>query len=207
MPLCVLRVLLDTRQTVSEELPPEIERNYLGGRGAATWLLTHRVAPATGPLSPANPLIFSAGALAGMGIAATGGFVASTRSPITRLMSHSWAQGNWGGALRRAGYDVLMLEGQCAEWSYIQIDDAQVRVQPAAELLGLDTRATARALQQKLGDGYRVLCIGPAGEAGVAYSTIVAEGTYPAEPAGTGAIMARKRVKAIAVRGSRPRAP
>ena len=52
-----------------------------------------------------------------------------------------------------------------------------------------------------------MLCIGPAGEAGVAYSSIVADGSFMAEPAGTGAIMANKRVKAIAVRGDTLIAP
>ncbi|HEX9370769.1 MAG TPA: aldehyde ferredoxin oxidoreductase C-terminal domain-containing protein [Roseiflexaceae bacterium] len=206
MPLRALRVLLDTHDMLSEELPAAVEREYLGGRGAATWMLASRLPPTTGPLSPANPLIFSAGALAGMDIPATGGFVASTRSPLTGLIAHSWALGRWGGALRRAGHDLLVLEGQSPAWCYLEVDGGRAQAHPAADLLGLDTVATVRALQQKLGDDYVVLCIGPAGEAGVAYSSIVAEGSYMAEPAGTGAVMACKRVKAIAVRGGAPRA-
>jgi aldehyde:ferredoxin oxidoreductase len=201
MPLRALRVSLSTTQTQLEELPAEVERDYLGGRGAATWMLAHRLSPDIGPLSPANLLIFSAGSLAGMGIAATGGFVASTRSPLTRMVGHAWAQGRWGGALRRAGYDLLVIEGQSAEWCYIQIDGADVQVRSAGELLGLDTVQTARALQSQLGEEYSVACLGPAGEAGVAYSSIVADGSFMAEPAGPGAVMALKRVKAIAVRG------
>jgi aldehyde:ferredoxin oxidoreductase len=163
--------------------------------------------PDLGPLAPANLLIFSAGALAGMGIPATGGFVASTRSPLTRLIGHCWAQGRWGGALQQAGYDVLVLDGQSEQWCYIQIDGARVHIHPADDLLGLDTVATARALQQKLGADYSVVCVGPAGEAGVAYSSIVADGRFMAEPAGPGAVMGLKHVKAIAVRGSSPRVP
>ena len=207
MPLRMLRVMLDTQQTQIEELPPDVEQLVLGGRGAATWLLANRLAPQTGPLSPANPLIFSAGALAGMDIPGTGGFVVSTRSPLTRLIAHSWAHGSWGNALRRAGIDLLVLEGQGTSWSVVCIDDGQVHFLPADDLLGQDTRVTEQRLRQQLGDDYRVVCLGPAGEAGVAYSAIIAEGTYPAEPAGTGAIMAHKRVKAIAVRGTNQRQP
>ena len=111
MPLRALRVSLGTGQTLTEVLPAAVERDYLGGRGAATWMLANQMPSTTGPLSPANLLIFSAGPLAGTGIPATGGFVASTRSPLTRLLAHSWAEGRWGGALRRAGYDLLVLEG------------------------------------------------------------------------------------------------
>jgi len=200
----MLRVSLDTGQSWVEELPAIVEQEYLGGRGAATWMLAHQLPLDTGPLSPANLLIFSAGILAGMDIPATGGFVASTRSPLTRLIAHSWAQGHWGGALRQAGYDLLVLDGQSADWCYIQIDGARVRILPASELLGLDTVVTVQTLQQVSG-GYSVVCIGPAGEAGVAYGSIVADGSFMAEPAGTGAIMAHKRVKAIAVRGDTER--
>jgi aldehyde:ferredoxin oxidoreductase len=201
MALRALRIALDTHQTQSEELPADVQRDYLGGRGAASWMLANRLPPNTGPLSPANLLIFSAGPLAGTGIPATGGFVASTRSTLTGAIAHAWGQGRWGGALRRAGYDLLVLEGQAEEWCYVQIDGSQAYVRSANKLLGLDTAATAHTLQELLGDDYVVLCVGPAGEAGVAYSTIVAEGTYVAEPAGPGAVMGRKQVKAIAIRG------
>jgi aldehyde:ferredoxin oxidoreductase len=201
MALRALRISLDTHQTQTEELPAGVEQGYLGGRGAATWMLANHLPPNTGPLSPANLLIFSAGLLAGTGIAATGGFVASARSPLTGAIAHAWGQGRWGGALRRAGYDLLVLDGQAEEWCFVQIDGEHAYVRSAHKLLGLDTAATARAMQELLGDDYAILCIGPAGEAGVAYCTIVAEGTYVAEPAGPGAVMARKQVKAIAIRG------
>src|SRR5215213_557121 len=172
MPLRALQVSLDTSQSQIEELPASVEQQYLGGRGAATWMLANRLPSTIGPLAPANLLIFSAGPLSGMGLPATGGFVASTRSPLTGLIAHSWAQGRWGGALRRAGYDLLVLQGQSADWCAIRIDDQQIELLPAKHLLGLDTMATARTLQQQLGDDYSVVCIGPAGEANVAYSSI-----------------------------------
>src|SRR6266542_3493653 len=168
MPLRALQVALDTSQSLPEDLPASVEQQYLGGRGAATWMLANRLPRAIGPLAPANLLIFSAGPLSGMGLPATGGFVASTRSPLTGLIAHSWAQGRWGGALRRAGHDLLVLEGQSPAWCYLEVDGGRAQAHPAADLLGLDTVATVRALQQKLGDDYVVLCIGPAGEAGVA---------------------------------------
>ncbi len=207
MALRALRVSLNANQARSEELPAAVEQAYLGGRGAATWMLATQLSPDIGPLAPANLLIFSAGPLAGTSIAATGGFVVSTRSPLTGAIAHSWAQGSWGAGLRRAGHDLLVLEGQSQEWCYLAIDGGEIHIRPAEHLLGLDTATTAQKLSADLGDSYSVLCLGPAGEAGVAYSSIVADGMFMAEPAGTGAIMAIKRVKAIAVRGEMTRAP
>ncbi|HMO57320.1 MAG TPA: aldehyde ferredoxin oxidoreductase N-terminal domain-containing protein, partial [Roseiflexaceae bacterium] len=206
MTLRLLTVALNDGSATSEELPPTVEQRYLGGRGAAAWLIASRVGTGVGPLSPNNLLIFSAGPLAGV-VPAAGGFVVTTRSPLTRLIAHSWGLGRFGAELRRAGCDLLALQGQCAEWSVVLIENGAVTIRPAGALLGLDTAATAQALRDELGDEYVVACLGQAGEAGVSYSSIVAEGVYMAEPAGTGAIMARKRVKAVVVRGSGSYAP
>jgi aldehyde:ferredoxin oxidoreductase len=207
MALRLLTISLDDGAVVPEELPPSIEQLYLGGRGAASWLIATRVGSKVGPLSPANLLVFSAGPLTGAIPAASGSFVVTTRSPLTRLIGHSWGLGRWGALLRRAGIDLLALSGRRDEWCYITIDDGAVTIHSAQRLLGLDTAATAQALREELGDGFATVCIGQAGEAGVSYSSIVAEGAYMAEPAGTGAVMAHKRVKAIAVRGTQPLAP
>lgn len=200
MALQALRVALDQGTAVVDHLPAVVEQEYLGGRGAATWMLAFQLPPATAPLSRANLLIFSAGPLAGSAIPGSGGFVASTRSPLTGAIAHSWAEGSWGAALRQNGHDLLVLDGQCAEWSYLTIDGPQATFHSATALLGLDTLATTQKLRAELGEEYDVLCIGPAGEAGVAFASIVAQGRFVAEPAGTGAVMAHKRVKAIAVR-------
>lgn len=205
MPLRVLRVHLDTSEIHTETIPEEIEANYPGGRALAVWLLTKRLPTNAGPMSRTNILVFSAGLMAGTGMPGTGGFIASTRSPLTGALAHSWADGEWGGALRRAGYDALMIDGQHPDWCQIVIDGAHVSIQPAAELLGADTRAVAAQVQAHHGDVARVVCVGPAGEAGVAYSSIVADGRFLAEPAGTGAVMAHKRIKAVVVRGGTER--
>lgn len=185
-------------------LPATVERDYLGGRGAVAWLLWHHLPPDTPPMAPENLLIFAAGPLAGTDSFATGGFVVGARSPLTGAIAYGWAQGHWGAALRRAGHDVLVVRGQAPDWVYLFIDGEKVRLRPAGHLVGRDTVATAEALRAELGDDVAVVCLGPAGEAEVAYAGIVAEGRYMAEPAGTGAVMGAKRLKAIAVRGGPP---
>lgn len=183
-----------------QQLPATVERDYLGGRGAVAWLLWHHLPPDTPPLAPENLLVFATGPLAGLGAFATGGFVVGSRSPLTGAIGYSWAQGHWGAALRRAGHDVLVIRGQAPDWVYLTIDGDKVRLRSAAHLAGLDSVATSDAIRAELGADYVVACLGPAGEADVAYAAIVAEGRYMAEPAGPGAVMGNKRLKAVAVR-------
>src|SRR5205807_3005030 len=77
-----------------------------------------------------------------------------------------------------------------------------IALQPAGHLLGLDTWATEATVRDQLGPG-RVAAIGPAGERGVRFATISNDGRH-AGRTGTGAVMGAKRLKAIAVRGTRP---
>jgi aldehyde:ferredoxin oxidoreductase len=203
MPLHLLNLSLSDDLISTETLPGTLEDEYLGGRGLAVYLLSTRLDVETPPKSPDNLLIFSAGPLAVIGDLYDPGFVVSTRSPISGAMAHSWGQGPWGTALRRAGWDALVLQGQCLEWSYLLIDGEQSTRHSAADLMGLDTVETAQRLRQRHGDEFQVAAIGPAGETGVAYASIVAGGRFAAEPAGTGVVMGYKRLKAIALRGRR----
>lgn len=204
MAIVALHVSLADGTTRAETLPPDVEQRYLGGRGAATWLLARDVPSTTGPLSPANRLIVSAGPLAGRLASAAGGFLLTTRSPLSDTIAHSWGLGGAGAALQQCGYDLLSLSERAPEWSVLLLDAGKATLRPAGALLGLDTVVTAATLRQELGDGWHILCVGPAGEAGVAYASVVADGTYPAEPAGTGAVLSHKRIKAIAIRGAQP---
>jgi aldehyde:ferredoxin oxidoreductase len=55
-----------TKRDVSlEEIPAEIQSQYLGGRGMNMYLLAKRFRPQIDPLGPENPLIFGTGLLTG----------------------------------------------------------------------------------------------------------------------------------------------
>lgn len=198
-----LRINLDTATTTTFEIPALIRELYLGGRGLTSGLFYHLVPPDIPARSPDNPILLAPGVLAGTPAYATGGFVVTTRSPLTGGLVHSWAVGDWGGALKRAGFDVIWIVGQATAWLYLVIDNGQVELLPANHLNGLDTLACTEQLLAEHGADYRVLTLGLAGEKVLPYASLVAEGRYMAEPAGTGAVMAYKKLKAIAVRGTR----
>lgn len=198
-----LRINLDTATTDTFEIPAAISERYLGGRGFNSALLYHMVHPDTPARSQDNPILLTPGVLAGTPSFATGGFVVTTRSSLTGGLVHSWAVGDWGAALKRAGYDLIWIVGQAAAWLYLAIDNDEVELYPADQLNGLDTIDIMRRLQATHGDDARVLTLGPAGERILPYASLVAEGRYMAEPAGAGVVMAHKRLKAIVVRGTR----
>src|SRR5206468_6595174 len=86
--------------------------------------------------------------------------------------------------------------------SVLIIDDGDVRLQPAADLWGLPAEDAAARLTERLGPRFHSAVIGPAGENLVRYSTISHENRH-AGRGGLGAVMGAKKLKAVAVAGSR----
>ncbi len=198
-----LRIQLDTQSQQRRALPPAWRTLFGGGRGLTAKLLSGLPSDLA-PLAPENPLILAPGLLSGTGAIGTAGIFVATIAPLTGVLSQSWAEGDWGNALQRAGIALLIIAGIAEDWSIISISPSGVEVVPAANFVGLDTVSTASALQAEYGADACVLALGPAGEAGVAYATPVIDGRYPVAPAGAGAVMAAKRIKAIVVHGGDP---
>ena len=80
-------------------------------------------------------------------------------------------------------------------------DNFQIRLDAADDLLGTTCTAAEAAIKSRLGPGYQVASIGPAGERAVRYATISHDGRH-AGRGGSGAVLGSKNLKAIAVRGT-----
>jgi aldehyde:ferredoxin oxidoreductase len=85
--------------------------------------------------------------------------------------------------------------------SVLVIDDGRVRLEPADDVAGDSCPVTEEKLRARLGTGYRVASIGPAGERAVRYATISHDGRH-AGRGGSGTVLGSKNIKAIAVRGT-----
>jgi aldehyde:ferredoxin oxidoreductase len=185
----------------SRPLAPLEARSLLGGVGlAALWLLRH--APiGVDPLGPDNPLIFTSAPLVDTGVTTTSRAAVAARSPQTGLIGESLISSHFAIALRRTGWDGLVITGRCPELSLLVLDEDRAEIRAVPGLAGLTTSETERAVEDLLGPGYRAAVIGPAGEHRVRYSTICHNGRH-AGRTGMGAVMGSKRLKAIAVRGN-----
>jgi aldehyde:ferredoxin oxidoreductase len=200
----LLRVALeeDRSEGWTEPLPPEVFRDVIGGIGLASHLLLQLCPAGADPLGPRNPLIFATSPFVGTGITTASKIAVATRSPQTGMIGDSLSSSYLALALKRTGHDALAITGTAADWSVLVVDDGRTELRRAAELRGLSPQETADRLRSDLGTAYRVAAIGPAGERGVRYAAIANDGRL-AGRTGTGAVMGAKRLKAIAVRGSR----
>ncbi|MBC7264326.1 MAG: aldehyde ferredoxin oxidoreductase family protein [Chloroflexi bacterium] len=199
----ILRVNLSTKAIQSEPLDPKMAQQYLGGRGFGAYLLYTEVPKGTDPLSPANKLIISAGPLSGMLVPGAGKLDITTKSPLTGGYASASVGGHFCGEMKYAGYDSIILEGASETPVYIVIDDDKVEIRDATDLWGQGAITVETVLKKRLGEPFQILVIGPAGENGVKYACIGHDFGRQAGRGGVGTVMGAKKVKAIAVRGTK----
>ena len=199
----LLRVDLSAGTCVSEALNMEWAEAYLGQRGLATKYLMEEIDPKVDALAPGNKLIIATGPLTGT-MASTGGrWSAVTKGPLTGAIACSNSGGQFGGELKMAGWDMIIVEGRSAKPVYLYIENDQAELIDAAHLWGRPVWEAEPAIKAAHNDPLiRVASIGEAGENGCRYACIVNDLHRAAGRSGVGAVMGSKQLKAIAVRGS-----
>ena len=199
-PLRGLRLDLSAQTQSQEELPAAVAHEVLGGRGLGAWLLLRERVFAADALGPENSLVFAPGPLTGTGAPASGRYSVSTRSPLTGTLFDGNSGGAWGSALRRLGYDYLVVAGACVARSYVFVGSQGVEWRPAGELWGADVPASLARLRD-LHPRCEAAVIGPAGERGVLFASIVNNRGRSLGRGGLGAVMGAKNLKALVLAG------
>jgi aldehyde:ferredoxin oxidoreductase len=180
-------------------LPDELLRAYIGGAGLGAWLMHRLGPPGVDPLAPAAPLAFVFSPLVGTPLTTSAKFAVVAKSPLTGMLNDALSSSQFAIAGKLTGHDAIVMHGACERPSVLLVDAGGARVTDAADLGGLPAAEAETRLRERLGKGWRVAAIGPAGERGVRYATISHDGRH-AGRGGLGAVMGAKRIKAIAVR-------
>ncbi len=160
--------------------------------------------PGVEPLSAENKLVISAGPLTGTSAPTASRYNVITKSPLTGYIAFSNSGGYWAAELKRAGYDAIIVEGASDKPYYLFIHDDHVELKDATPLWGLKMSETESWIRRQHNDPHiKVLGVGPAGEKLVRFAAVMNDGHRAAGRAGVGAVMGFKKLKAIAVRGSK----
>ena len=185
------------------ENPPGWTQAHLTGQGTAAKLLWDRVPPEVEPFSPENLLIFSAGLLVSTPVPGAHRTVVNSISPQTNMYAHSVMGGYWGPELKNAGYDQVVISGKSDELVYLWINNDRVEIRSATHLKGKGANEAAELIREELNEPEaQVVSIGLAGENRV-FMASVEHASASAARSGLGSIMGDKRLKAVAVRGTK----
>jgi len=200
----ILHIDLSSKKHWIENPPESFYRTYWGGRALALYYMLKEMKPHTDPLSPDNLLIFAPGVLTGTPAPAMPRYTVCAKAPLTGAQGESEAGGWWGPELKKAGFDALIIKGASTTPIYLWINDGKIEIKEATHLWGKDTGTTQKMIKEELADDkIRIVQIGPAGENLVRFANIANELKHFNGRNGLGAVMGSKKLKAIAVRGTK----
>ena len=197
-----LRVDLTTDLSERIAISDDVLRQYIGGTGLGTWLLSRETDGEIDPLAPHAPLAFVFSPLVGSPLTTSAKFAVVSKSPLTERLNDSLASSHFAIAGKKTGHDAIVIVGRCSDPSVLIVEPDGVRVEQATDLWGLTIPKCESRLKSRLPRGFRSAVIGPAGERCVRYASISHDGRH-AGRGGLGAVMGSKNLKAISVRGDR----
>ncbi len=189
---------LSTRTVKIEDTFDETIVWFLGGRGYGAYMLYRLVPPEVEPHSPENAVIISSGLFSGSPWPAAARYHLTFRSPLTDIYGYANAGGKSGPYLAACGFDALVIQGKSETPVYLLIDKLNVRIEPADELWGKTTGETEALLHVKYA-GAAIASIGPAGENGVLFASVINDGGRAAARTGGGTVFGAKNLKAVVV--------
>jgi len=185
------------------ETDPRLTELHLGGLGTNAKILWDRVSPETDPFSPDTLLIFSTGLLGGTPAPGANRTIITAYSPQTLLMGYSMMGGFFAPELKYAGYDKIIFRGKSPSLVYLWVHNDKVEIRDASHLAGKGAVETQEMIRRELKEpNAQVAAIGLAGENRV-YTASIEQGRSSASRLGLGAVMGDKKIKAIAVRGTK----
>src|SRR5262245_22856513 len=157
------------------------------------------------PLSPANPLIFSAGPFAGTSFSNANRTSVGCKSPLTGGIKEANGGGSFSyglGQLKVAGFT---LHGASASWVVPHFKkDGSIDFDDGGPYLGKGNFEAQEMLHKKYGKKVTIALCGPVGEyqgllGGISFSDKDGRPARLSARGGVGAVMGAKKVKAIVV--------
>lgn len=182
-------------------------RRFVGGVGLGTWLVARETPAGSDPLGPDSALAFALSPLVGTPLTTSAKFAVVALSPLTGRLCDALSSSHFALAAKRAGVDAIVVGGRWEEPVALFVEgteggETRVEARPAGAWWGRSAAEAEARIREEHGPDWQVAAIGPAGEARVPFATISHDGRH-AGRGGLGAVMGSKRVKALAVRGTR----
>jgi aldehyde:ferredoxin oxidoreductase len=179
-------------------------RLYAGGGLMAAAMLLEETPPGLEAFDPEARLILISSVMSGFPAAGLPYLSVCAKSPLTGGIGEARVEGPWGIALKRSGFDALIVSGSAPRPSGLLIEDGRPSLFDASEAWGLTVGEATDWAERRFGEDVAVAAIGPAGERRVRYASIVTCRCHQARRMGMGAVMGSKNLKLVILRGGLP---
>src|SRR2546426_886716 len=173
------------------------------GRNHIARTLLELGAATVDPLSPANPLIFSAGPFAGSSFSNANRTSVGCKSPLTGGIKEANGGGTFGYGMSQLKIAGFTLHGASPDWVVLHFrKDGSLDFDDARPYLGKGNFEANRMLLARYGKKVATALCGPVGEyqgliAGIAFTDKDLRPSRLAARGGVGAVLGSKKVKAI----------
>ena len=199
----VLRIDLSAGTSAAEPLNMEWAEKYIGGKGLLFRYMWEEIPAKIDPWAAEAPIILMTGPFAGTNVSTASRLVVGCKSPATGILNDSYVGGSFAPEMKFAGYDAIIIKGEAAEPTIVVIKDDVVEFRPAApKYWGMKTSEIEEAMREDLDPDAKTLSIGPAGEQRLPWACISTDQYHKAGRGGHGALMGKKNLKAVVVRGT-----
>lgn len=198
----ILHVNLTTGELTVEAPPESFYRKYMGGSALNMHYLLKEMPAGADPLGPDNILALSVGVTTGAAVSGQSRMTATAKSPLTGAIGDAQCGGFFPAEMKFAGFDAFIIKGKAARPVYLWVNDGHYELRDASHLWGKITGEVEAILKTELGDkDIEVAQVGPAGERGVRFASIINMSNRANGRTGMGAVMGSKNLKAVVVRG------
>jgi len=202
-----LRVNLTDQKVQEASFDEETLKTYIGGRGLGVRIVYDELPKDLtnfDPLSEENIVVIMTGPYTGTLSMASARFDITTLSPHTHFIGAANSGGFFGPTLKKSGFDGIVITGKSPAPVYLSCIEGKYEIRDAKNLWGIDTFKTEDLIKDDLGEKrVRTLLTGPAGENGVTFSALINDRGRAAARAGLGAVFGAKKLKGIAVYGTK----
>ena len=154
-----------------KDLDQKIAEDYMGGAGLSAKIMYDLLSEddyqtlQKDPFSFVNPLIFATGPLTGTMTPSSSRYCVTGISPLTGIWGESTSGGFFPIALKRSGYDAIVITGKAEKPKFIMIEDGKIEIKDAEVLWGKNTRDTITSVRALLNDEkFRVAFICKSGD-------------------------------------------
>ncbi len=185
-------------------------KDYIGGCGLSAKIIFDVLkekdykALIKNPLDPINPIVFATGPITATARPSSGRYSVSAISPLTGIWGESTSGGQFPAALKKSGFDAVIITGKARSPIYILINNGEIEIKAAYNIWGLDSYQTQKRIKEEVNDKrVKIACIGKAGENLVNYACIINDNGRAAGRTGMGAVLGSKNCKALAIIGTK----
>ncbi len=192
----IARINLSDQTVCVDTADPDILKTFIGGRGLSGYYLREKITLKWH--HPDMPLLIFTGPLVNTPSPTSGRMTIMSRSPLTGTVGDSSVGGSFAHQLKKAGFDGIVITGKSETLCGIEIHDQTVRIVDAASFAGRKTGE----VHSRIKDKGSTAIIGPAGENGVLFSSIMVDRNFAAGRTGIGRVAGSKNLKYLTVKGT-----